>query len=115
MSFPVPGTLMIEPTESEDKQELDRFADALINIRLEIEEVERGIYDKNDNVLKNAPHTHGYLLSDNWEHKYSREKAAFPLPYVIKRGKFWPSVGRINNQYGDLNLVCTCPDIHSYI
>jgi glycine dehydrogenase len=93
---------------------LDRFCEALINIRKEIKEVEDGLYDKNDNVLKNAPHTQDYVISSDWKHGYSREKAAFPLPYVKSRGKFWPTVGRIDNVYGDLNLVCTCPDINSY-
>ena len=115
MSFPVPGTLMVEPTESEDKAELDRFCEALLQIREEIREVETGKADKNDNVLKNAPHTLEHVTSSNWTHSYSREKAAFPLPYVKKRGKFWPSVGRVDNVYGDLNLVCTCPPINDYI
>jgi glycine dehydrogenase len=87
----------------------------MINIRKEIIEVEEGKVDKLDNVLKNAPHTHEDITSDNWNHKYSREKAAYPLPYIKKRGKFWPPVGRIDNVYGDLNLICTCPDINEFI
>ena len=86
----------------------------MIQIRQEIREIENGICDKVDNVLKNAPHTEEHVVSDNWNHKYSREKAAFPLPYIKKRGKFWPSVGRVDNVYGDLNLVCSCPSINDY-
>jgi len=107
MSFPVPGTLMIEPTESESKGELDRFCDALISIRNEIREVENGEADRADNVLKNAPHTTQHIASDDWAHPYSREKAAFPAPW-LRDSKFWPHVGRIDNPYGDRNLVCTC-------
>lgn len=103
MSFPIHSTLMIEPTESEDKAELDYFAEALINIRKEIQEVENGIADKNDNVLKNAPHTQACIASSNWTHPYSREKAAFPLGF--KRTKVWPTVRRVDNVYGDLHLV----------
>jgi glycine dehydrogenase len=88
---------------------LDRFCDALLQIREEIREIENGTYDKEDNVLKNSPHTEQHVVSTNWKHKYSREKAAYPLPYIKKRGKFWPSVGRVDNVYGDLNLVCSCP------
>ena len=106
MSFPVHGTLMIEPTESEDKAELDYFADTLINIRKEIQEVEDGIMDKDDNVLKNAPHTQECVISSNWNHKYSREKAAFPLGY--RRRKVWPTTRRVNNVYGDLHLITKC-------
>lgn len=113
VSFPVAGTLMIEPTESEDKEELDRYCDALIAIRHEIEEIEQGRADKRDNVLKNAPHTADMIASDDWEHPYSREKAAYPAPWTRKR-KFWPSVGRINSAYGDRNLVCTCPPVEAY-
>ncbi|MDW8346129.1 MAG: aminomethyl-transferring glycine dehydrogenase [Bacteroidia bacterium] len=113
MSFPVPGTIMIEPTESESKEELDRFCDALIQIRQEIREVELGIADAQDNVLKNAPHTLSMVVADEWAHKYSREKAAFPLPYV-RKNKFWASVARVNDLHGDRNLVCTCPPIESY-
>ncbi len=113
MSFPVPGTMMIEPTESESKAELDRFCDAMISIRKEIEEIESGNSDKKDNVLINAPHTVRELTSDKWEHSYSRKKASFPLPY-ISENKFWPSVGRVDNAFGDRNLVCACPPIESY-
>jgi glycine dehydrogenase len=94
---------------------MDRFCDALIEIRNEIKEIEDGVEDKLDNVLKNAPHTMEEICGNEWKHKYSREKAAFPLPYVKKRGKFWPSVGRIDNEYGDLNVVCTCPSVNDYI
>jgi glycine dehydrogenase len=113
MSFPVPGTLMIEPTESESKSELDRFCDALITIREEIREIEAGGADRLDNVLKHAPHTIAAVSSDDWRHAYAREKAAFPLPW-LRDHKFWPSVGRIDNPYGDRNLVCTCPPIEAY-
>ncbi len=115
MSFPVTGTLMIEPTESEDKGELDRFCDAMLNIREEIKEVEEGKADKNANVLKNAPHTSTEVVCSDWKHPYSREKAAYPLDYIKKRGKFWPPVARVDGVYGDLNLICTCPSIDEYI
>ena len=113
VSFPVPGTLMVEPTESEPKEELDRFCEALIAIRHEIEEVVTGKADPKDNVLKNAPHTAAAVTSDEWAHPYSREKAAFPLVWV-RSNKFWPSVGRIDNPYGDRNLICVCPPMESY-
>ncbi|MSO52134.1 MAG: glycine dehydrogenase (aminomethyl-transferring) [Acidobacteria bacterium] len=113
VSFPVPGTLMIEPTESEPKAELDRFCDALIAIRQEIEDVITGKVDAKDNVLKHAPHTAAAVSADAWPHSYSREKAAYPLPWV-RANKFWPSVGRIDNPYGDRNLVCICPPMESY-
>jgi len=113
VSFPVAGTLMIEPTESEDKVELDRFCDALINIRKEIEEIEQHTADDKNNVLKNAPHTNEVVTSDKWNFPYSREKAAYPLEY-LRTNKFWTSVGRVNNPYGDRNLVCTCPPIEAY-
>ncbi|MBW7888874.1 MAG: aminomethyl-transferring glycine dehydrogenase [Bacteroidetes bacterium] len=113
VSFPVAGTLMIEPTESESKAELDRFCDALLQIRNEIAEIEEGKFDKTDNVLKNAPHTAASVIADNWNHTYTREKAAFPTAWV-KAKKFWPSVGRINNTHGDRNLICTCPPIEDY-
>jgi len=113
VSFPVAGTLMIEPTESEPKEELDRFCDALIEIRKEIREVEEGRASKDDNVLKNAPHTAAVITADNWAYPYSRQKAAYPLPYV-KEAKFWPSVSRIDNAYGDRNLVCSCLPIEAY-
>ncbi|GAB3367268.1 aminomethyl-transferring glycine dehydrogenase [Arachidicoccus ginsenosidivorans] len=114
MSFPVPGTIMIEPTESEDKGELDRFCDAMISIYKEIDAVQNGVADKTDNVLKNAPHTQRVICDDNWEHAYSRQTAAFPLAY-IRENKFWPAVARINNTYGDRNLICTCEPIESYM
>jgi glycine dehydrogenase len=114
MSFPVAGTIMIEPTESEDKGELDRFCDALIAIREEIRAIEDGKADKADNPLKHAPHTQFVITADEWSHKYSREAAAYPLPYV-KHNKFWPSVARVNNTYGDRNLVCTCEPTEAYM
>ncbi|MBI4535751.1 MAG: aminomethyl-transferring glycine dehydrogenase [Ignavibacteriae bacterium] len=113
VSFPVPGTLMIEPTESESKSELDRFVDALIMIRKEIQEIADGQADANDNVLKNAPHTAQETTSDQWNHQYSRSKAAFPTPR-LRFNKFWPPVGRINSSYGDRNIMCSCPPIESY-
>ncbi len=113
VSFPVAGTLMIEPTESEDKTELDRFCDALIAIKKEIEQIERKEMDAKDNPLKNAPHTAASVLAENWNRPYSREVAVYPLPYV-REGKFWPSVGRVNNPHGDRNLICTCPSVESY-
>ncbi len=113
VSFPVPGTLMIEPTESESKEELDRFCEAMIAIRQEIEEIEAGVADREKNVLKNAPHTAEMIVSDKWNFSYSREKAAFPLPWVRAR-KFWPAVGRIDSAYGDRNLVCACPPMEVY-
>ncbi len=113
VSFPVAGTLMIEPTESETKAELDRFCEALLSIGKEIDEIATGAADKLDNVLKNAPHTSSVLIANEWNHAYSREKAAFPLPWVKER-KFWPSVGRINNTHGDRNLICTCIPTEAY-
>ena len=113
VSFPVPGTLMIEPTESEPKAELDRFCDALIAIRKEIEDVVTGKADAKDNVLKNAPHTAASVSANEWTHPYGREQAAYPLPWV-KASKFWPSVGRIDNPYGDRNLICICPPMEAY-
>jgi glycine dehydrogenase len=113
MSFPVPGTIMIEPTESEDKAELDRFCDALLQIRKEIAAVEEGKSDKKDNPLKNAPHTQFEVISSEWLHAYSREEAVFPLPYT-RMNKFWPSVSRVNNTYGDRNLICTCEPTSAY-
>jgi glycine dehydrogenase len=114
VSFPVAGTLMIEPTESEPKAELDRFCDALIAIRREIEDVITGKADPKDNVLKNAPHTAAAVSSDTWTHPYSREQAAYPLPWV-RASKVWPSVGRIDNPYGDRNLMCVCPPVGEYV
>lgn len=113
VSWPVAGTLMIEPTESESKGELDRFCDAMLQIRKEIEEIEKEIYPKDDNVLKNAPHTALEVTSDNWSHPYSREKAAYPLGY-LKAAKFWSPVGRVDNAAGDRNLVCSCPPLTDY-
>ena len=113
MSFPIPGTLMIEPTESEPLEELDRLVDALITIRQEIKEIEEGKADKSNNVLKNAPHTSAVVMSDKWDRPYSREKAAFPVASV-KKNKYWPAVGRIDSVYGDRNLFCACPPIESY-
>lgn len=114
VSFPVAGTLMIEPTESESKEELDRFALAMITIAEEIKEVEDGIYPKDDNVLVNAPHPAQNLISGDWKHSYSREKAAYPLPGLV-HSKYWVPVSRIDNAYGDRNLICTCPDISEFI
>ncbi len=114
MSFPVPGTIMIEPTESEDKAELDRFCDALLSIREEIKAIEEGKADKKDNALKNAPHTQFVVTADVWKHPYSRQEAAFPL-YYVTLNKFWPSVARVNNTHGDRNLICTCEPIESYM
>ena len=113
MSFPVPGTIMIEPTESEDKAELDRFCDALLAIREEIAAVENGLTDKANNVLKHAPHTQFIITADEWERPYSRQSAAYPLAWV-KHNKFWPSVSRVNNTVGDRNLICTCEPVSSY-
>ncbi|HRN57636.1 MAG TPA: glycine dehydrogenase (aminomethyl-transferring), partial [Agriterribacter sp.] len=114
MSFPVAGTIMIEPTESEDKAELDRFCEALISIYHEIKAIESGKISKTDNPLKNAPHTMHTLCADEWKHAYSRQEAAFPLSYIT-HNKFWPSVSRINNTYGDRNLICTCEPVESYM
>jgi glycine dehydrogenase len=113
VSFPVAGTLMIEPTESEPKEELDRFCEALIEIRNEIREVEEGKADPENNVLKNAPHTAAVVTANEWELPYSRQKAAYPLPFV-KGAKFWPTVSRIDNAYGDRNLVCSCLPMEAY-
>ena len=113
MSWPVAGTLMIEPTESESLNEIDKFCNALINIKKEITMVQNKIFDAKDNPLKNAPHTHQELTSDVWEHKYTREQAAFPLKF-LKENKFWAPVSRVDNVYGDRNLVCSCPSMDSY-
>jgi glycine dehydrogenase len=113
VSFPVAGTMMIEPTESESKAELDRFCDALVAIRAEIQAVLDGTADPKDNVLKNAPHTAATVAASEWRHAYSREQAAFPLPFV-RENKFWPPVGRIDNPYGDRNLMCVCPPMEAY-
>lgn len=113
MSFPVPGTIMVEPTESEDKAELDRFCDMMVMIREEIKQIEEGTLDKENNPLKHAPHTQLDLADDNWDKGYGRKQAAFPLPYV-EEFKFWPSVNRVNNSVGDRNLICTCEPVESY-
>ena len=113
VSFPVPGTLMIEPTESESKEELDRFCDALIAIREEIREIEEGRSPRDNNLLGNAPHTLEDLIADGWDHPYPRERAAFPSP-ATRRFKVWPSVGRVDGAYGDRHLVCVCPPVEAY-
>ena len=113
VSFPVAGTLMIEPTESESKAELDRFCEALIGIRAEIQEIADGRQPRTNNLLKNAPHTALVVSASEWDRPYSREQAAYPAPWV-KDNKFWPHVGRIDEAYGDRHLVCTCPPMESY-
>ncbi|MFN7313661.1 MAG: aminomethyl-transferring glycine dehydrogenase [Bacteroidota bacterium] len=113
MSFPVAGTIMVEPTESEPKIELDRFCDAMISIKEEVDAIVTGALDKTDNPLKNAPHTAHVVTADEWNHKYSRQQAAYPLPYV-KAAKFWPTVGRVNNTHGDRNLICACIPVEAY-
>ena len=113
VSFPVAGTVMVEPTESEPKHELDRFCDAMIAIRNEISDVETGLLDKVNNPLKNAPHTAAVITANEWDKPYTRQKASFPLPYVALN-KFWPSVGRVNDTYGDRTLICACPPIEEY-
>ncbi|HSM61216.1 MAG TPA: hypothetical protein VK849_10485, partial [Longimicrobiales bacterium] len=114
VSFPVPGTLMIEPTESEPLEQLDRLCDALISIRAEVQQVELGLADREDNVLKNAPHTAQMVTADEWSHPYPRTQAAFPSPST-RELKFWPPVRRVDNAYGDRNLVCACPPTESYV
>ncbi|MBS1650676.1 MAG: aminomethyl-transferring glycine dehydrogenase [Bacteroidetes bacterium] len=114
VAFPVVNTLMVEPTESESKAELDRFCEAMISIRKEIQEIVDGKTDKVNNVIKNAPHTAKLVISDSYDKPYSREKAVFPLPYV-KANKFWPSVARVDNAYGDRNLICSCAPIEAYV
>ena len=113
VSFPVPGTLMIEPTESESKAELDRFCAAMIAIREEIREIESGAADRKDNVLKNAPHTLQRVTADEWLHEYTRERAAFPAPWT-RESKFWPAVARVESAYGDRNLICSCLPADAY-
>jgi glycine dehydrogenase len=113
VSFPVAGTLMVEPTESEAKPELDRFIEAMIGIRMEIAEVENGTADKGDNVLKMAPHTSDEVCADTWSHPYGREKAAFPAS-VNRDWKFWPTVSKVDSAFGDRNLICTCPPVEDY-
>ena len=112
MSFPVPGTLMIEPTESESKAELDRFCDAMLRIREEIRAVESGRIDRLNNPLKNAPHTARDVCGAEWDRPYTREEAAFPAPW-LREHKFWPPVARIDNAWGDRNLMCTCPPVEA--
>ena len=114
VSFPVSGTLMIEPTESESLNELKRFCEAMASIKKEIDEIVSGEADPLDNVLKNAPHTMQCLISSNWKNCYEREKAAFPLPFV-ENNKFWPSVRRVDDAFGDRNLICTCPAISDFL
>jgi len=114
MSWPVPGTLMIEPTESEDKRELDRFCDAMLTIRQEISDIESGKLDRTDNPLKNAPHTAVHATGDDWAHKYTRSQAVYPAPW-LKAHKFWPYVGRVDNPWGDRNLVCACPPVSEQV
>ncbi len=114
VSFPVPGTLMVEPTESESLNELNKFCSVMLAIKQEIKEIEEGKYDKASNVLKNAPHTALAVIADEWKNSYSREKAAFPDNFT-RENKFWPAVGRVNNAYGDRNLICSCPPITDYI
>jgi glycine dehydrogenase len=113
VAFPVAGTLMVEPTESESKEELDRFCDAMIAIREEIRELENGNGDKHNNVLLNAPHTAEELTADDWNYPYTRKQAAYPAPWIADN-KFWPTVKRVDNAYGDRNLVCTCPEVSAY-
>ena len=113
-AFPVVNTLMVEPTESESKAELDRFCEAMIAIRKEIQEIIDGKFDKTDNVIKNAPHTCKLVVADNWKKPYSRQKAAYPLHWVVAN-KFWPSVAKVDSAYGDRNLVCSCAPIEAYV
>jgi glycine dehydrogenase len=113
MSWPVAGTLMIEPTESEGRAEIDRFCDAMIAIRAEIAAIAAGTLDRADNPLKHAPHTVDEVAAEAWAHAYSREQAAFPLPFV-RAAKYWPPVKRVDNVYGDRNLVCTCAPLEAY-
>ena len=113
MSFPVPDTLMIEPTESEAKRELDRFCDAMIAIRGEIAQIESGAVDPTDNLLRNAPHTYHLLLATPWSKPYSKEQAFFPMR-MLREDKYWPPVGRVDNVYGDRHLVCSCPPMEAY-
>ncbi|MEM1008939.1 MAG: glycine dehydrogenase (aminomethyl-transferring), partial [Myxococcota bacterium] len=113
MSWPVPGTLMIEPTESESKAELDRFCDAMIMIRKEIKAIEQGTYAPQDSPLRHAPHTHESLITSEWTRAYPREQGAYPAPWT-KHNKFWPSVSRIDDAFGDRNLMCTCPSMSEF-
>ena len=113
MSFPVPGTLMIEPTESESLKELDRFLDAMIKIRAEIQQIESGVIDSENNPLKNAPHTIEDIINENWDRPYSIAQACYPTD-TPKRTKYWPTVNRVDNVYGDRNLFCACPEVKTY-
>ncbi len=113
VSWPVPGTMMIEPTESEAREELDRFCDAMISIAKEVEAIASGEMHRENNPLKNAPHTMAAVVSEKWDRPYTREQAAFPGPW-LKQNKFWPYVSRINNPYGDRNLVCSCLPLEDY-
>jgi glycine dehydrogenase len=113
MSWPVAGTLMVEPTESEPKEELDRFCDAMIAIRKEAQDIADGHADPEDNALKNAPHTAAVVTTDEWAHGYTREQAAFPAPWT-RIHKYWPPVSRVNDAHGDRNLVCACPPLEDY-
>jgi glycine dehydrogenase len=113
MSWPVAGTLMIEPTESEDKAELDRFCDAMLCIADEIGSIEDGAWPRDDNPLKNAPHTATEVMAESWAHPYTREQAAYPLPYITA-AKYWPPVKRVDNVYGDRNLICSCAPLEAY-
>jgi glycine dehydrogenase len=113
MSFPVAGTLMVEPTESESRAELDRFCDAMISIRAEIQQVEMGLADGEDNALRNAPHTAAMVMADDWSHGYTREQAAYPVQWT-REHKYWPPVRRVDNAYGDRHLVCACPPLTDY-
>ena len=113
MSWPVSGTIMIEPTESENLEEIDKFCNALLNIKDEIDKIESGKFEKKDNPMINAPHTYLELSADEWQHSYSRQDAAFPKKY-LKDYKYWSPVARVDNVYGDRNLVCSCPSMDEY-
>jgi glycine dehydrogenase len=113
VSFPVPGTLMIEPTESESREELDRFCEAMIAIRREIQEIEDGAADRDDNPLKRAPHTAAVVMADEWDRPYTRKTAAYPAPW-LREAKYWPPVARIDSAYGDRNVICACPPMEAY-
>jgi len=114
MSWPVVGGLMIEPTESEDVNELDRFIWSMLSIREEMQEIIDGKADKEKNLLKCAPFTLSHLMSEEWDYDFSRKRAGYPAPWLVELGKIFPSVGRIDNVYGDRNLVCTCPPVSEY-
>jgi glycine dehydrogenase len=113
VSFPVAGTIMVEPTESESKEELDRFCEAMISVKEEIDQLALGTWSKEDNPLNNAPHTLAMITTDSWDHSYTRTTAAFPTDY-LSENKFWPSVRRVDDAYGDRNLICTCAPIEQY-